>query len=200
MFREPVPCTNQFSPYLHSLFKFHFNIILKHSRLLSSQFSSYFQTKFYMHLSSTVCSTCLLSSASRFVHLNNVCCKFAYYEAINYTEMSIPFWLMYRSRLKYERLGWVHTCNVTAYRNTVSWQCGRVSCPRNILKVGYAVTLRAFSVCCRYLVVASKGWYGYNRSMCGRATSRCTSTHAPAVTFSSLWCDGQVPTAHRTSP
>jgi hypothetical protein len=24
-------------------------------------------------------------------------------------------------------LGWVHTCNVTAYRNTVSWQCGRDS-------------------------------------------------------------------------
>jgi len=22
-------------------------------------------------------------------------------------------------------LGWVHTCNVTAYRNTVSWPCGR---------------------------------------------------------------------------
>jgi hypothetical protein len=25
-------------------------------------------------------------------------------------------------------LGWVHTCNITAYRNTVSWQCGRDSC------------------------------------------------------------------------
>ena len=38
-------------------------------------------------------------------------------------------------------------------------------------KVGYAVTLRACSVCCRYLSVASKGWYGYGRSRCGRATS-----------------------------
>ena len=42
--------------------------------------------------------------------------------------------------------------------------------PRNVSKVGYSVTLRAFSVCCRYLAV------------------------------SSLWCDGQIPTAHRTSP
>jgi len=30
-------------------------------------------------------------------------------------------------------LRWVHTCNVTAYRNTVSWQ-------HNVSKVGYAVT------------------------------------------------------------
>jgi hypothetical protein len=57
-------------------------------------------------------------------------------------------------------LGWVHTCNVTAYRNTVSWQCRRNSCTRNVSKVGYAVTLRTFLVCCRYLAVASKGWYG----------------------------------------
>jgi len=26
-------------------------------------------------------------------------------------------------------LRWVHTCKVTAYRNTVSWQCGRDSWP-----------------------------------------------------------------------
>jgi len=70
-------------------------------------------------------------------------------------------------------LGWVHTCNVTAYRNTVSWQCGRDSWPRNVSEVSYAVTLRACSVCCRYLAVASKGWYGYGRSRCGRATSCC---------------------------
>ena len=37
-----------------------------------------------------------------------------------------------------------HTCNVTAYRNTVSWQCGRESWPRNVSKVGYEVMLRAF--------------------------------------------------------
>jgi len=73
-------------------------------------------------------------------------------------------------------LGWIHAWNVTAYRNTVSWRCGRDSCPRNVSKVGYAVTLRAFSVYCRYLIVSSKGWYGYGRSRCGRATSRCTST------------------------
>jgi hypothetical protein len=75
-------------------------------------------------------------------------------------------------------LGWVHTCNVTVYRNTVSWQYGRDSWPRNVSKVGYAVTLRACSVCCRYLAVASKGWYGYGLSRCGRATWRCTSTPA----------------------
>ena len=97
-------------------------------------------------------------------------------------------------------LGWVHTCNVTAYRNTVSWQCGRDSWPRNVSKFGYAVTLQAFSVRCRYLAVASKGWYGYGRSRCGRAMSRCTSTPAPAVIVSFLWCDGQIPTAHRKSP
>jgi hypothetical protein len=84
-------------------------------------------------------------------------------------------------------LGWVYTCNVTAYRNTVSWECGRNSCPRNVSKVGYAVTLRSCSVCCRYLTVASKGWYGYGQSRRGRATWRCASTPAPAVTVSSLW-------------
>ena len=67
-------------------------------------------------------------------------------------------------RKPHYRLRWVHTCNVTAYRNTVWWQCGRDSCPRNVSKVGYAVTLRACSVCCRYLAVASKRWYGYDRS------------------------------------
>ena len=93
-----------------------------------------------------------------------------------------------------------NTCNITAYRNTVSWKCGRDSWARNVSKVGYAVTLRAFSVCCRYLAVASKGWYSYGRSRCGRATWHCTSTPAPAITVSSLWCDSQIPTAHRTSP
>jgi hypothetical protein len=97
-------------------------------------------------------------------------------------------------------LEWVHTCNVTAYRNSISWQRGRDSWPRNVSEVGYAVMLRAFSVWCRYLTVASKGWYGYGLSTCGRATSRCTSASAPAVTVSSLWCDCQIPIAHRTSP
>ena len=35
--------------------------------------------------------------------------------------------------LRINCLGWVHTCNVTAYRNTVSWQCGRDSWQRNVL-------------------------------------------------------------------
>jgi hypothetical protein len=69
----------------------------------------------------------------------------------------------------------IPACNVTAYRNTVSWQCGRDSWPRTVLKVGYAVTLRACSVCGRYLTVASKGWYGYGLSRCGRATWHVTT-------------------------
>jgi hypothetical protein len=38
------------------------------------------------------------------------------------------------------------------------------------------------------------------RSRCGRATWRCTSTPAQVVKVSSLWCDSQIPTAHRKSP
>ena len=72
-------------------------------------------------------------------------------------------------------LGWVNTCNVTTYRNAVSWQCGRDSWPRNVSKVGYAVTLRACSVDCRYLVVAWKEWYGYGLSRSGRATWHVTT-------------------------
>jgi hypothetical protein len=34
----------------------------------------------------------------------------------------------------------------------------------------------------------------------GGDESRWTSTPAQAVTVSSLWCDGQIPTAHRTTP
>jgi len=70
---------------------------------------------------------------------------------------------------------WVHTCNVTAYRNAVSWQCGRDSWPRNVSKVGYAVTLRACSVRCRYLAVASKRWGSYELSRSGRAKWHVTT-------------------------
>jgi hypothetical protein len=45
--------------------------------------------------------------------------------------------------------GWVHTCNVTTYRNTVSWQCGRDSWPRNVSKVVYAVTSPVHTVTIR---------------------------------------------------
>jgi len=74
--------------------------------------------------------------------------------------------------------------NCTAvYRNTVSWQCGRDSWPRNVLKVGYAVTLRACSVRCRYLAVTSKGWYGCGRSKCGRAAWHITTVRLSALLF-----------------
>jgi hypothetical protein len=80
-------------------------------------------------------------------------------------------------------LRWIHACNVTTYRNTVSWQCGRGSWPRNVSNVGYVVTLRACSVRGRYLAVASKGWYGYGLSRSGRAT-----WHVTIVRSSRLLC------------
>jgi hypothetical protein len=80
-------------------------------------------------------------------------------------------------------LRWVHTCNVTAYRNTVSWQCGRDSWPRNVSKVGYAITLRACSVRCRYLAVASKGWYGYSLSRSGLATWHITTVRTSRLLY-----------------
>jgi hypothetical protein len=80
-------------------------------------------------------------------------------------------------------LRWVHTCYVTAYRNTVSWQCGRDSWPRNVSKVGYAVTLWACTLCCRYLAVASKGWYGYGLSMSGRTTCYVTTVRCSRLLY-----------------
>jgi hypothetical protein len=80
-------------------------------------------------------------------------------------------------------LRWVHTCNVTAYRNTVSWQCRRDSWPRNVSKVGYAVTLRARSMRCRYLAVASKGWYGYGLSRSGRTTWHVTTVSSSSLLY-----------------
>jgi hypothetical protein len=65
-------------------------------------------------------------------------------------------------------------CNVTAYRNTVPWHCGRDSWPRNVSKVGYVVTLRACSVRWLCLAFASEGWYGYGLSRSGRATWHVT--------------------------
>jgi hypothetical protein len=90
-----------------------------------------------------------------------------------------------RERPQTHALRWVHTCNVTAYRNTVSWQCGWDSWPRNVSKVGYAVTLRSCSVCCRYLVVTSKGWYGYGLSRSGRPMWRVTTVRSSRL---DSWC------------
>jgi hypothetical protein len=74
-------------------------------------------------------------------------------------------------------------CNVTAYRNTVSWQCGRDSWPRNVSRVDYAVTLWACSVRCRYLAVASKGWYGYGLSRYGRSTWHVTTVRSSRLLY-----------------
>jgi hypothetical protein len=80
-------------------------------------------------------------------------------------------------------LRWVHTCNVTPYRNTASRQCGRDSWPRHVSKVGYAVTLRACSVRCRYLAVALKGWYGYGLIRSGRATWHVTTVRSSRLLY-----------------
>jgi hypothetical protein len=92
----------------------------------------------------------------------------------------------------------VQTCNVTAYRNTVSWQCGRDSWPRNVLKVGYTITLREFSVRCGYLAAASKGWYGYGLLRSGRVTWYVTTVRSSRLyihdasgscnKLGTLWC------------
>jgi hypothetical protein len=55
---------------------------------------------------------------------------------------------------------------VTPYRDSVDKTHDHVT----YQKLGYAVTLRACSVCCRYLAAASKGRYGYGPRRCGRAT------------------------------
>jgi hypothetical protein len=76
------------------------------------------------------------------------------------------------------RYRWVHTCNITSYRDTASWQCGWDLWPRNVSKVGYLLTLRARSGSCRYLAITSKGWYGYGLSRSGRATWHVTTVRS----------------------
>ena len=75
-----------------------------------------------------------------------------------------------------------HRCKVKIgthlYRYTVSWQCGRDLWPRNVSIIGYAVTLLACSVCCRYLAVAPKGWYSCGLGKCGRATWHVTTVRS----------------------
>jgi hypothetical protein len=88
-----------------------------------------------------------------------------------------------RACAMFDVLRWVRTCNDTVYYNTISRQCGRDLCPRNVSKAGYAVTLRVCSVRCRYLVVATKGWYGYGLSMSGRATWHVTTVRSSRLLY-----------------
>jgi hypothetical protein len=69
---------------------------------------------------------------------------------------------------------------VTTHSNTVSWQCGHDPWPHNASKVGHAVKLRACSACCRYLAIASKGWYGHGLSRSGCATWHVTTVRCSA--------------------
>jgi hypothetical protein len=80
-------------------------------------------------------------------------------------------------------LRWVHICNFTAYRNTVSWQCWGDSWPRNVSTVGDAVTLWAISVRCRYLAVASKGWNRYGLSRSERATWHVITARSSRILY-----------------
>jgi hypothetical protein len=93
-------------------------------------------------------------------------------------------------------------CNVTVYRNTVLWQCGRDSWPRHVSKVRYAVTLQACSVCCWNLTFASKGWYGYSLSRSGLATWQVTTVPSSRLLYihdasgsrnklGTPWCDAR---------
>jgi hypothetical protein len=72
---------------------------------------------------------------------------------------------------------------LVTFPSTVLWQCGRDSWSRNVSKVGYAVTLRACSVCCRYLAVPSKGWYGYGLSRWGRTTWQVTTVRSSRLLY-----------------
>jgi hypothetical protein len=77
----------------------------------------------------------------------------------------------------------VHICNVTAFRNAVSWHCSRDLWPRNVLDVGYAITLRACSLRRRYLAVVSKGWCGYGLNRTGRATWHVTTVRSSHLRY-----------------
>jgi hypothetical protein len=96
-------------------------------------------------------------------------------------------------------LRWVHTCHVTTYRNAVTLQVTDTihSYDLNFHPVPHAVTVSYE----RY-TVGFRVCYGSQkvRGADGGDVSRCTFRPAQAVTVSSLWCDGQIPTAHRTLP
>jgi hypothetical protein len=147
---------------------------------------------------------------------------------LNYTAYAVALTMLYNHFLcsvihKFYQKAWstlnVGTrCNVTAYRNAVPWRCGRDSWPRDVSKLGFAVTLRACLVRCRYLAVTSKGWYGYGLSRSGRATWHVTtvrSSHLLAPVTNSEphgvplagYCyimrhgvKGQIVTAYRVGP
>jgi hypothetical protein len=115
-------------------------------------------------------------------------------------------------------LRWVHTCNVTAYRNAVtlqvtdtirSYELNFHPVPRG-LKVSYERYTLGFPVCYGSqsdVFAASSGFVHLyilrfkekEKRADGGDVSRCTSTPAQALTISSPWCDDQIPTAYRTS-
>jgi hypothetical protein len=105
----------------------------------------------------------------------------------------------------FQPLRWVHTCNVTAYRNVVTLQVTDTirSYELNLHPVPYGVTVSCerytlgFPVCYGSpsdVFAASSGFVHLymlrftekREKGCGGDVSRCTSTSAPAVTVSYL--------------
>ena len=116
-------------------------------------------------------------------------------------------------------LRWVHTCNITVYCNAVTLQVPDMirSYELKFNPMPHGVTISCecytlgFPVCygCPSDVFAASSGFVHLYILCFKEKekragcsymSRCTSTPAQAVTVSSLWSDGQIPTAHRTSP
>jgi hypothetical protein len=98
---------------------------------------------------------------------------------------------------------WVHTCNVTTYRNAVTLQVTDTirSYDLNFHPVPLGVTVSAsLTPWGSQFVTGARGIMDIKktRGADGGDVSRCTSRPAQPVTVSSLCCDGQIPTAHRT--
>jgi hypothetical protein len=102
-------------------------------------------------------------------------------------------------------LRWIHTCNVTAYRNAVTLQATdtKLSYDLNFQPVPHGVQYPAsVTQWGSQFVTGAKSIMNVQKARRaeGGDVSRCTSWHADAVTVSFLWCDSQIPAAHRTCP
>jgi hypothetical protein len=83
---------------------------------------------------------------------------------------------------------------VTPYRNSVNETHTSVTYQKLVTRLRYGLFRCAVGI-----------WPSHQRADTVTAwayvdVQRCTSTSAQAVTVSALWCDGQIPTAHRKSP
>jgi hypothetical protein len=74
-------------------------------------------------------------------------------------------------------------CKLVTLPCTVTPYCDSVDRTRDNVTYQNAVTLRACSVCCHYLAVASKGWYIYSLRRSGRATWRVTTVRSSHLLY-----------------